>query len=111
MEKTVSPLQIIHEKEAELQRRLEEVRRQAEVKIQSAYAEAKQTIARGDQEGRAEAEAVYQQGIKQARQEAEAILTTAHEEVAAMYDQTKARLDAATELIMKLALPLDLPPT
>jgi vacuolar-type H+-ATPase subunit H len=49
MEKTVSPLQIIHEKEAELQRRLEEVRRQAEVKIQSAYAEAKQTIARGGQ--------------------------------------------------------------
>lgn len=107
MEGSVSPLQIIKHKETDLHHRIEEARRQAEVKVQAAHQEAEQAIAQADQEGEAEAKACYQRGIEEAQREAKALVTAAHEQAAALRSQTAARLDGLVEQIVRLVLPMD----
>lgn len=102
-----SPLQVIHQKELALRRRLEEARRQAEARIQAAREEAERVIAQADQEGRVAAESCYQQGMAQARREAEAIVTAAQEEAIALHHRAMARLNAVAAQIVELVLPVD----
>ena len=108
--RSVSPLQVIKQKELDLRQRVEAAHRQAEAKIQAAREEAKQIIARADQEGRAEANVFYQRGIEEAKQEAETIVAAAHEEAVALRHRAMARLDDAASWIVELVLTVDSPP-
>jgi vacuolar-type H+-ATPase subunit H len=108
--RSVSPLQVIKQKESDLRQRVEAAHRQAEAKIQAAREEAKQTIAQADQEGRAEANAFYQRGIQEAVHEAETIVAAAHEESVALRHQATARLNDAARWIVELVLIVDSPP-
>jgi vacuolar-type H+-ATPase subunit H len=105
MASTHSPLHVINDRELDLRQRVEEARRQAEIRIQAARAEAEQTIAQADREGRAEAAALFQRGIEEARREAEAIVAAAHEEAVALRRQAMAGLDDAARQIVEFALP------
>ncbi len=100
-----SPLQLIHQQELELRRRVDEAHEQAEAQIQAARQEAKKMIAQADREGRIEAEAIFQRGIDQAQQQAEEIVSAAQSEAATLRDQTLVRLDEVAPRIVALVLP------
>lgn len=105
MAQTASPLQVIHQKEVELKRRLEEARQKAEADVEAAREEARQTITLAHHQGQAEAEALYQQGIQRVEQEAEVILDTAHEEAITLRRQAKTRLEDVVTQIVQFVLP------
>jgi vacuolar-type H+-ATPase subunit H len=102
---TASPLAIIHQKETELQRRLEAARRQAEVDLQAARQEARQRIAQAEETGRTEARAIFEQGLAATQQEIEAILTAAQAEAATLQQRVTPHLDDAAAQIARLVLP------
>ena len=107
MSNPTSPLSAIHQKETDLRRQLEAARRQAEVRLLAARAEAQRMVAQAEQESRAEAKAFFEQGLEAAQREAEAILTTAQAEAAALHDRVATRLNEAAQQILKLVLPMD----
>ena len=107
---TVSPLQVIKQKELDIRQQLEDAYRQAETSVQAARAKAEQTIAQADQEGRTEAEALYQRRIEEVQQKAEGIVAAAHEEADVLRRLAMARMDEAVRRILELALPNGLPP-
>lgn len=105
MTQSVSPLQVIQQKEAELRRRLEEARQKAEADIEAARTEARHLVDQAHRQGQSEAEALYQQGIRRAEQEAEAIIDAAHKEAKTLRRQAKSRLEDAVNQIVQLVLP------
>lgn len=109
-EEAISPLQVIKHRELDLSRRVEEVQRQAEARIQAAREEARQIIAQAQQEGRSEADAFYQRGIEAAGREAETIVAAAHQEADALRRQATARLEDAAQRIVEFVLPLEASP-
>lgn len=108
---SISPLQVINQKELELRHRIEEARRGAEGQIQSARKEAEQIITQANQKGQAEAKALYEQRIEEARREAETIVATAHQEATTLHHQTAARLDEAVRQIVELVLSVGVSPS
>jgi vacuolar-type H+-ATPase subunit H len=99
---SVSPLQVIKEKELDLRQQVDAARQQAEARIQAARAEAEQSVQRADQAGRAEAAAYYQDGIEQAHREAKAITTAATEEADTLRRKAMPRLGEVARQIAEL---------
>ncbi|NJN95170.1 MAG: hypothetical protein HC875_14225 [Anaerolineales bacterium] len=102
---SVSPLAIIHQKEAELQHRLEAAQQQAEADIETARQEARLRIAQAEESGRAEAKALFEQGLAATQQEIETLLAAAQTEAATLHRQVTPHLDDAAAQIVRLVLP------
>lgn len=105
MSNHVSPLQVIHQKELELKRRIEAAQERMESRLQAAREAAARTIAQAEQTGKSEAEALYKQGLESARREAEAILAAAQAEAGELRRRARLRLEEAARHIVELILP------
>jgi vacuolar-type H+-ATPase subunit H len=105
MPNPVSPLQLIHQKETMVRKRLQETQLQAEARVQAARAEAKALLVQADQAGRLEAQALYQGGLDEAQREAAAMLVASQEEARLLCQRVTTRLDQASARIVQLILP------
>lgn len=99
---SVSPLQVIKQRELDLRQQVEAARRQAEARLYAARVEGEQSVQRADQAGRSEASACYQDAIDQAYREAKAITTAANEEATALRLRANTRLDEVAVQIVEL---------
>jgi vacuolar-type H+-ATPase subunit H len=105
-----SPLQTIHHKEAEVRRRLEAARQQADIRLQAARQEAQQLLVQAEQDGQLKAQALYEQELSQTHREATTLLTNAQTQADAVQRQATAHLNDAVEQVLRLVLPKNFPP-
>lgn len=101
---SLSPLEAISAKEAELRRRLETAQAEAEAEINAARTAAKQLVEQAEAGGKSAAESRYQEGLNQAGREAEAIVAKAQTEAKQLRQTAETHLDNAARRLVELVI-------
>jgi len=101
MDEEKSLLQQINEKEAELCKRLDVVRKESEERIAQAKQDASETIGKSEMEGRKAAEEYYKKEIEKIRLEADNLKKIGIKETESVGEQGKRNLPKAIEKIVE----------
>jgi len=109
LEGVTSPLLRLRDKELELQGKLLEARKEAEILVAEARKNAVEVRRQAIEKAVSEAEKHYQEEIEKTKKEAEKIRGSIKEEIKQIEKIGETNLDKAIELIMKLVLPEQYP--